>query len=171
MYIYKPVDTFQIWNWQCDSSFQVNKPVNCLSWCKARNHPMSLVVGTDTDVQIWELSESHVWEQRNILQDGNSVVRSVAWSSNIGKDYETIGRFLLRALSFPSLTYRTAASASSRSAPRGTLSRAVFAIMVGTCGGLSGTLQARSSLRAETMTVSACGSRRLMWGMDMGGEE
>lgn len=90
MYIYKPVDTFQIWNWQCDSSFQVNKPVNCLSWCKARNHPMSLVVGTDIDVQIWELSESHVWEQRNILQDGNSVVRSVAWSSNIGKDYETI---------------------------------------------------------------------------------
>ena len=80
-------------------------------------------------------------------------------------------RFLLRAFSFPSLTYRTAASASSRSAPRGTLSRAVFAIMVGTCGGLSGTLQARSSLRAETMTVSACGSRRLMWGMDMGGEE
>ena len=77
MYIYKPVDTFQIWNWQCDSSFQVNKPVNCLSWCKARNHPMSLVVGTDTDVQIWELSESHVW-------------RSGAWSSNIGKDYETI---------------------------------------------------------------------------------
>ena len=92
MYIYKPVDTFQIWNWQCDSSFQVNKPVNCLSWCKARNHPMSLVVGTDIDVQIWELSESHVWEQRNILQDGNSVVRSVAWSSNIGKDYETICR-------------------------------------------------------------------------------
>ena len=167
MYIYKPVDTFQIWNWQCDSSFQVNKPVNCLSWCKARNHPMSLVVGTDTDVQIWEpcLGAAQHPPGRKQRREERRLEQQ-HWQGL--RDHR---RFLLRAFSFPSLTYRTAASASSRSAPRGTLSRAVFAIMVGTCGGLSGTLQARSSLRAETMTASACGSRRLMWGMDMGGEE
>lgn len=109
MYIYKPVDTFQIWDWHCDSSFQVNKPVNCLSWCKSRNHPISLVVGTDTDVQIWEMSENHVWEKRIILQDGKSIVRSVAWSNNIGKDYETIAAsysvFLFLPLSFVGWLY------------------------------------------------------------------
>ena len=61
------MDTFQIWTWTSDSSFQVNKPVNCLSWCKSRNHPMSLAIGTDEDAEIWELSDSHVWEQRGVL--------------------------------------------------------------------------------------------------------
>ena len=84
------MDTFQIWTWTNDSSFQVNKPVNCLSWCKSRNHPMSLAIGTDEDAEIWELSDSHVWEQRGVLQDSESAVRSIAWSNNIGKDYETI---------------------------------------------------------------------------------
>ena len=51
---------------------------------------MSLAIGTDEDAEIWELSDSHVWEQRNVLQESESAVRSIAWSNNIGKDFETI---------------------------------------------------------------------------------
>lgn len=90
VYIYKPTDAFQIRDWHLDSSFQINKQVNCLSWCQSRDQPPSLVVGTDDDAQIWEMTDVHTWEQRIVLSENNGIIRNVAWSNSIGKDYETI---------------------------------------------------------------------------------
>ena len=90
VYIYKPTDAFQIRDWHVDSSFQINKQSNCLSWCKSRDHPMSIVIGTEDDAQIWEISNSHTWEQRAIFSERNGIIRNVAWSNSLGKSYETI---------------------------------------------------------------------------------
>ena len=69
----------------------INKQVNCLSWCKSRNQPMSLIVGTDDDAQIWELnSTNHQWERKWVFSDNSGIIRNVSWSSNYGKDYETV---------------------------------------------------------------------------------
>lgn len=36
------------------------------------------------------MTDVHTWEQRIVLSENNGIIRNVAWSSSIGKDYETI---------------------------------------------------------------------------------
>lgn len=51
---------------------------------------MSLVIGTDTDAEIWRLGSSNKWELLHYLPDHGGIVRNVAWSNSLGKNYETI---------------------------------------------------------------------------------
>ena len=51
---------------------------------------MSLVIGTDTDAEIWRLGNSNKWELLHYLPDHSGTVRNVAWSNSLGKNYETI---------------------------------------------------------------------------------
>ena len=82
---------FQLWTWQLESSFLLNKQANCLSWCKSRNHAMSLLIGTEDDAQIWEQNPAtRQWEKKWVFSESSGTIRNVAWSPNFGRDYETV---------------------------------------------------------------------------------
>ncbi|KAK8819894.1 hypothetical protein WA538_001997 [Blastocystis sp. DL] len=89
--IYRPQDVFQLWSWQKESSFLLNKQANCLSWCKSRNHVVSMIIGTEDDAQIWEQDPAtRQWEKKWVVSENCGTIRNVAWSPNFGRDYETV---------------------------------------------------------------------------------
>lgn len=89
--IYRPQDVFQLWSWQKESSFLLNKQANCLSWCKSRNHMVSMIIGTEDDAQIWEQDPAtRQWEKKWVVSENCGTIRNVAWSPNFGRDYETV---------------------------------------------------------------------------------
>lgn len=92
--IYEAIDVINVAHWTLIDDIEVSQPTKekdeefCLSWCKSRFQPPSIVIGCGSEnvAKIYRFDDStRKWAVTNVLGGHGDLIHDIKWAPSIGR--------------------------------------------------------------------------------------